>query len=160
MSKKTRKETKIAYRVIEIKNLKFSVNAEDNLDFDKIDVDGTVKYFMTEMLEGRAEFSFDVITTVVSRLTGNKIIEHSGRTRFEVVNLKNSDSKTNGVSEDVKIPNQLIASMYGLSHSHARALLAVSLQNTDYQDKFFIPIVDPNLILESENNITIKDTDT
>lgn len=135
----------ITYRVSQIKTKKISINEPDKISFENIEVFGEVTYKLNALNDKTSLLEFEIITEFVDTKAQENLINHVGLTRFEINNLPASIGDT---QSDLRIQDNLMITLYGIAHSHSRALLACDLQNFIYKDKLFIPIVDPKRILD------------
>lgn len=82
-----------------------------------------------------------ILTDVDSKIN---LVTHSARTVFFIENLKNTYNKETNAFD---LPNELLAQIYGISYTHARALLSMEISPTVYREKYFLPIINPmNLV--------------
>lgn len=145
MKKQVRQEDNIGYRITQIKTHKISIIEPDYVDFENMTVSGQVNFSVTVLEDDIADVLFDIVTEYIDIKTKEVLISHTGRTKYEAVNIPVSEDR-----ERVNIPDQLLVMLYAMAHSHSRALLASDLQNTTYKDKVFTPVIDPKGILNRE----------
>lgn len=141
----------IGYRITQIKTHKISIVEPDHVDFDNMTVSGKVNFSVTVSEDGIADVLFDIVTEYIDIITKEVLISHTGRTKYEAVNLPVSEDR-----EMVNVPDKLLVMLYGMAHSHSRALLANDLQNTMYKDKVFTPVIDPTGISTSDKELEDK----
>lgn len=89
--------------------------------------------------------TMDVNSILKDKLTGQQLVEHTGRTSFLVRNL---EQVYNPQTDTYDIPNDLLTQFYGLAYTHARALLAVEVSPTIYRDKYLLPVLDPSQFIK------------
>ena len=109
---------------------------EENL---KVNVDVN----MSISLE-KSEILFEVNTTLLNRENDETVFTHTGKTTFSIQNLKSTFNKE---EEKFELPDNFMVQLYALSYSHARALLSVELTKTVYKDLFYLPVINPTIIL-------------
>lgn len=132
----------LLYRVYEIRTVKFVFGEfEDEMidtflsDNDNFKMNISVNL---EINDDKNQVKIDILTELSH--ASEILINHTGRTVFEVLNLKEIfDAKT----KMYQIPDPLLISTHGLAFSHARALLATEMARTNFKNKFFLPIIDP-----------------
>lgn len=142
------KEINLGYRIVKIQTTKFEFNEIEeervNLIFNEgnqLTIDGAVRVDIEKDIE---TIIFNIETTVTEKNTEKVLIKHIGKTSFKIAGL---NSIYNEDSDSFDLPDQFMIQLHSLSYSHARALLATELATTIYRDKFFLPIIDPSIIV-------------
>ncbi|MBL6662601.1 MAG: hypothetical protein ISP71_00730 [Flavobacteriales bacterium] len=76
------------------------------------------------------------------------IFSHLSETHFAIFNF---DQYITVVDHEsiINLPDHILATMYGLSYTHARALLCSSLAPTMLRDGFMLPIINPNVFIQN-----------
>lgn len=136
-------ENNIGYAITQIKTQKITIVEPDHLDVDKLTVTGEANLQVNAIGKGRTEILFDIITEYVNAKTNETLISHTGRTKYEAINVYIETER-----ETLELPDQFMVMLYAMAHSHSRALLASDLQNTVYKDKIFTPVIDPKQVLK------------
>lgn len=95
-----------------------------------------------------SKIEIDIISKLVRNSDREILFHHSGRTIFGFINLNFFYNTEKGIFD---IPNGFVNELNSMSYAHSRALLAVKLKSTVYEDKFFLPIVEPELFLKNLN---------
>jgi len=147
--KKDKVEIELEYRIVKIQTTKFS--------FLEIDEENANKLFESEDLlsvnlgvsinidNEKSTLSIDINTVLFDKNSNKTIVEHTGKTTFELRGLTEIYNKE---SDSFDIPDGLIVQLYAISYSHARALLATELNPTIFKEKFFLPVIDPTNIIK------------
>jgi len=141
--------SKIEYKVSRISSIKFFHEQIEQRELDKLFKAKEKGLAINLNIGSKTELSTSTmtidITTKLSRQSDNQVlVEHTGRTAFEVKGLKNIYDKE---KERINFPDGLLIQIYSIAYTHARALLAVELSPTVYKDKYFLPVVDPSVFL-------------
>lgn len=143
------KEVQIGYRIKQINTTKFSfeeiVNDEkDVIVFDSLAININAKL---EINKKNSEVTILINSEFSEKKSQTVLIEHSGKTVFEFDDLERLINPDNN---NFEIPNNLLVQLYGLSYSHARALLASENSRTVYKDKYFLPVIDPKRFIQKQ----------
>jgi hypothetical protein len=131
-------EVKIQFGIKEIKELEFFVNEDLHVSgpFD-------FNHNITISTDGPQEsVSFIILINYFLAKTQTPFMRSKTVTVFGVKDLK-SLSKVMEGREVFDIPDQLLVTMFSISFSHARALLARSSAGTKYS-KLLIPLINPD----------------
>lgn len=143
----------IRYRIIKIHTIKFTFEdiSEDVIDNLFKVPDGLVMIINTSLKidKDKSIINVDIGTVLIDKEQGKNLIEHTGRTSYEIIGLDKIYNKDN---EAFDVPNDLTIQLYSLAYTHTRALLAVEISPTIYKDKYFLPVVDMTKLLESKLN--------
>lgn len=142
-------EVQIGYRIKQISTTKFSFeeiqNAEnDILVFDSLAININAKL---DIDKNKSEVTILINSEFAEKESKTVLIQHSGKTVFEFDGLERLINKENN---NFEIPNNLLVQLYGLSYSHARALLAAENSRTIYKDKYFLPVIDPKKFIQKQ----------
>ena len=142
------KEFNLGYKVSKIDTTRFSYNDIDEnqvavLFENEENLKVVLDTNMGVSLE-KSEIFFEINTSLLNSENNNNIITHTGKTTFSIINLDSTFDKEN---ENFNLPDAFIVQLYALSYSHARALLSVELNRTVYKDKFYLPVINPQRIL-------------
>lgn len=139
----------LAYGITQIKTKSLTVNEPDTFSKENIDVIGEFGFQTVGIEDNAVELSFDIVSSFVIRDTQEILVKHAAITKYKIINIKNIlDQDSNALN----LPDQLMVTLYGMAHTHARALLAAELKTTIFKDKLFIPIIDPSAILKYKPN--------
>lgn len=138
----------IGYRITDIRTIKFIYDEVEEKNIDSLlnDEDGASLTLgvHTEFDFEKSIVYFDVIIDLV--YNDKILINHIGRTGFEIQGLEHLKLS----NEEIDFPQPLLEQLYGISFSHARALLATETARTPYKDKFFLPVVNPRRFIEEK----------
>lgn len=138
------KEKELGYKIIKIQTVKFDFN-DLNLDIvnEIFKIDNPVKIkinFNISINREVSEINIDV-NSLLPKNENEQLVYHSGRTVFKVLGLNEFYYPENN---DFKLPDNFMVQLFSLSYSHSRALLAIELSKTNFKDKYFLPVIDPN----------------
>jgi hypothetical protein len=98
----------------------------------------------------KSTINFDINTSLFISIDKKKLVEHTGRTSYFVEGLI---STFNNETDSYDLPDALMLQMAGIAFSHARALLATELNPTIFNNKYFLPVINPKTLLpQKENN--------
>ena len=149
MKKKDDSELKLGYKVVKINPARFSFEEieEDELHELLEDDENLVMELNVGLgISGeKSEVFFEINTTLTNNRNKVILVSHNGKTTFSIEGLDKTYVKS---SDSYDLPDNLIIQLYGISYSHARALLSVELSKTVFKDKFFLPVTDPSEILK------------
>jgi len=139
----------LAYGITQIKTKSIAIQEPDGYALDDIDVIGQVGLEINVETDFTVDITFEIASDFIDKKTGEKLVAHIGITKYKLVHAEAIISK-----EDMtlKMPDQLMVTLYSMAHTHARALLATELKNTIFKDQLFIPIIDPKSILNHKPN--------
>ena len=151
--KKKKEENNLEYRIKRIHSLKFYFKEIEsnrlNSMFEKTDA----LYLNTKTIlnidDKESSISIDINTELLERKSNEILVEHSGRTVYQIKGLKDIYNETDNVYD---IPNEFLIQLYSLAYSHTRALLATEVSPTVYKDKYFLPIINPQDFLKNKNS--------
>jgi hypothetical protein len=150
MAKKIKKDT-LRYKISQIHTLKFS--------FKDIELDRLNQLFEQQNRLGlntktsinidkdKSIITIDINTNLFDKGNNEDLVEHSGRTVYQVQGLENV---YNPYDKNYDIPDGFIAQLFGIAYSHARALLATEISPTIYKDKYILPVIDPSKLLKQQ----------
>jgi hypothetical protein len=153
--KKQKETIEIGYRIIKIHTSKFS--------FEDLNEESVEKLFNTPNLlavnmntilnidKEKSTITIDIGTGLTEKQNNQILIEHSGRTIYQVKGL---ESVYNKEKDYYDIPDGLLLQLYSMSYSHARALLATEISPTIYKDKYFLPVINPNDLIKKKEKPT------
>ncbi len=149
-------ETKtVSIQITEVKNIKYFENPLTDFNF-KNEFDKAKATFKIEMKMGIFEELeiFDLILEIVYKnIEEGKEYDLFGITtshKFRILNLMQQLTKDeNG---QYKIPNQVLASLLGISLSGTRGMLSLLNNNDDYR-KIVLPVMNPTEILKNLNKV-------
>ena len=137
----------ITCKVQAIKTTEISIVEPKNIDFNLIKHWDTYATKFKVINENKAILDFLISTYVIYSTSQEKLITHVGLTRFEVGNLQLADPVD---PESLIMPEEILLQIYTNSCAHARALLAVELKDTIYNEKFFPPILVPKNSIDQQ----------
>lgn len=148
MAKKLKKDN-LGYRISKIYTLKFS--------FKEIELDRLDQLFENQnslavntktslnIDREKSTISMDINTILIDKNTDEFLVEHSGRTVFEVKGLEDLYVATD---DNFDIPDRFITQLFSLAYSHARAILATEISPTIYKDKYILQVIDISQLLK------------
>jgi hypothetical protein len=90
--------------------------------------------------------AIDIESELSKKVNKELLIAHKGRTIFSVDNLQDFFKPE---SNSFNLPSNVLVQLFSLAYTHARALIAIEISPTVYKDKFFLPIVDPNIMIKA-----------
>ncbi|MFK8013288.1 MAG: hypothetical protein AB8B80_14710 [Marinicellaceae bacterium] len=143
------KEISLSYKIADIKTVRFTyeeipVEEVEAVFLNIEQINFTVNMGTNFNLEN-STFTLDVKTGLSLKSEPAKLlVEHIART---VYGIKDMDALLTADKESINIPELFLKQLYGISFSHARALLAVELSPTNYKGKYILPVVDPAILL-------------
>lgn len=145
---KTINKIDIGYRISDIRTIKFIYSDVDGMNIDEI-LDDKDRINLT--LGVHTEFDIErntVYFDVMIDLLYDEVmlINHVARTGFEIRGLE----KIMLNAEEIDFPQALLEQLYGISFSHARALLATETARTAFKGKFYLPVVSPKRFIEEQ----------
>lgn len=138
----------IAYRVEEIRTTKFVFTEMETTAIDelfskeegsKLDLGARV-----DIDDKNKRVSFSIHSKILK--DSQIIIEHIGKTTFLIQGLELMKAEKEGVYD---FPDVLLSQLYALSYSHARALLGMEMSRTNFKDKFYLPVIDPMMLVNN-----------
>ena len=145
-SRMKKEGTNIGYRIADICTVKFIF---ESLEVEKMDELLTTSADIHLVLGVQTHFDlannsvqFDISTDL--KYHEKVWINHIGRTSFEMNGLPEIEADKQAGYE---FPLPLLEQLYGISFSHARALLATETARTNFNGKFYLPVVDPREFL-------------
>lgn len=142
------KEVNIGYKIDRIMTTKFSFNELENENLDELFTnDNRLKINLNvnfNISKENSSISFEIESTLVDSLNNIDIIYHKGKTEFGIEGLEQTYRKED---ESYDLPDNLIIQLYGISYTHARALLTTELSPTIYKNRYFLPVIDPSSII-------------
>jgi hypothetical protein len=153
---KTKKDIKritISFKIVKIQTIKFEV-------LQDIEESNISKLFKSDKLgisinsninvsNEDSKISIDITSSLYLKEDNSILVTHTGKTVFHVRNLKDLKVKE---PEAYNFPQDFLNHIYGLSVTHARALLAMEISPTNYRDKFILPIIDVSKLATSLAN--------
>lgn len=147
-AKKESKQIKLGYRITKIQTTKFAFEdiLEGKLNDLLANIDGLGLNINVGIRINQEEslVTIDVETVLIDVSAKINLVTHSARTVFFVENLKSTYNKETNAFD---LPNELLVQIYGISYTHARALLSMEISPTVYRDKYFLPVINPiNLV--------------
>lgn len=146
-----KEKVEIEYRIVRIQTTKFSFLEIDekslNKLFDSEDLLSVNLSVSINIDKEKSILSIDINTILFDKINNKNIIEHTGKTTFELRGITETYNKEDDVFD---IPDGLIVQLYAISYSHARALLAIELNPTIFKEKFFLPVIDPTNIIKNK----------
>lgn len=149
MAKEVEKNSKLSYKVKKINTSKFSFVEIEEKDLGNLFLKDDVLNIELDVGMGinkeKSEIFFEISTSLKNKDSNEIIVQHTGKTIFQMNHLEETYNKEH---DQFDLPDGLVVQLYALSYSHARALLAVELNNTIYKDKFYLPVIDPTKIIK------------
>ncbi|HET6558408.1 MAG TPA: hypothetical protein VFG54_13910 [Prolixibacteraceae bacterium] len=146
-------QIELGYRISRIYTTKFTFEdfSEEELDnvLNKSDNLNIIIHTFLNIENEKSMVNLDVISQLVEKENEKSLVEHSGRTSFEFIGLEGYYNKERDVYD---LPDNVAIQIYSIAYTHARALLAVETSRTVYKDKYFLPVIDPNLLIQARDN--------
>ncbi len=148
-----KEQIELSYRIVKIHTTKFSFNEISELDLSnllntknglniKIDVTLTIN-------KEHNKLAIEVFSNLINP-NGEVLVEHKGKTEFDV---KGMDAIYNKENKTFDYPDVFLTQIYGIAYTHARALLATDISPTIYRDKYFLPVIDPLILLPPKKSV-------
>lgn len=151
-----KKETKtVSIQIVELKNIKYFENPLTDFNF-KNNFDPVKAAFRIDMrmaIFEDMEILELILQIVYKNIENGKEYDLFGIStshKFKILDLKHQLTKDeNG---QYKVPNQILASMLGISLSGTRGMLSLLNNNDDYR-KIILPIMNPTEMLKNLNKV-------
>jgi hypothetical protein len=148
---KEKKFIDIQFRIIKIHTVKFCFEDYSKEYIDKLfkGKDALELKIKTSQVIDKETLIVTIdINTVLRDIHEEKyLVEHTGRTSYQLKGIDNFyDEKTKAY----KIPNKLQEELYQHAYEHTRALLATELRQTPFQDKYFLPVIDQQILVKKK----------
>ena len=147
----SKKNVEIGYRIIKILTSKFSFEEIDEEELNElISTPNGLTVDMNISLNINKETNdmiIDVSTVLLNTNDKKTLIHHVGRTSF---NVKDLDKVFNEKTNAFDLPDDLLIQLYSISYTHSRALLATELNSTIYKEKYFLPVVNPQIFISKK----------
>lgn len=138
-------EIQFEYKINKIQTVKFFFEEVDESILDQLfESNSELGISINSNLVVSKEDStiaIDIHTHLVRKVDSTILVEHIGRTKYQVVGL---DSVHETETDLYNIPDGFIILISSIAYTHSRALLTVELSSTCYRDKYFLPIINPS----------------
>lgn len=150
---KSKTEVELSYKIIKIQTAKFAHQEIEENHFktllasnDELSVNMNLNLNIDKE---KSSISVDVTTSLIEKKSELILIEHTGRTIYNIKGLEKIYTSENDTFE---IPDGLLIQLYSMAYTHSRALLAVELSPTMYKDNYFLPVVNPEMFIKKQNS--------
>jgi hypothetical protein len=146
-------KVKLGYRIHKILSTKFSFEDIGESELEKLlkepKVLGININTALEFNNEKSTITFDINTSLFRSIDKKKLVGHTGRTSYLVDGLLSTYNNETGSYD---LPDALMLQMAGIAFSHARALLATELNPTVFNNKYFLPVINPKTLLPKKEN--------
>jgi len=149
---KKKKEVDIGYRIIKIHTTNFTSKDIDDKSlqnlFNSLNALGVNVNVSVNINREDSSITMDVATDLFNRETNVKLVEHSGRTVYFIQGLDQTYNKEKNAFD---LPGPMLIHLYSIAYTHSRALLATEISPTCYHEKYFLPVIDPAILIQKNN---------
>ncbi len=148
---KEKEKVEIGYRIVKIHTAMFSYQEVEDKNIETL-FNGqnmlTINMNITLNIDKeKSSITIDVTTELIENANEKVLIEHSGRTIYQVKGLEGVHDVEN---DQYDIPDELLIQLYSIAYSHSRALLATEISPTMYKDKYFLPVINPSELIKKK----------
>lgn len=147
--KKSGKNINIGYRISKIHTTKFSYTELDEAELSTLfqTPNGlNVNFNITMNInKDTSRVTIDISSELFDTKAKRALVNHTGRTTYFVQGLEQTYNEEMNAYD---LPKDLLLQLNSIAYTHARALLSTEISPTCYHEKYFLPVINPQILLE------------